>query len=104
MLRKYWNGETLCFQMFGPVVVQWADQHSTALGSADCVRECVTLHITAGLLCPTGHQDNVRCFHCDGGLRNWELGDDPWMEHAKWFPRYFLCLCVAGCSVAALAE
>ncbi|XP_048411190.1 baculoviral IAP repeat-containing protein 7-like isoform X2 [Stegostoma tigrinum] len=35
----------------------------------------------------TGHRDNVKCFHCDGELRNWELGDNPWMEHAKWFPR-----------------
>lgn len=29
----------------------------------------------------------MRCFHCDGGLRNWELTDDPWVEHAKWFPK-----------------
>uniref|UniRef100_A0A3B3XSJ8 RING-type E3 ubiquitin transferase n=1 Tax=Poecilia mexicana TaxID=48701 RepID=A0A3B3XSJ8_9TELE len=35
----------------------------------------------------TGHGDNVKCFFCDGGLRNWEQGDDPWQEHAKWFPR-----------------
>ncbi|XP_075032812.1 baculoviral IAP repeat-containing protein 7 isoform X3 [Mixophyes fleayi] len=35
----------------------------------------------------TGYRDNVRCFHCDGGLRNWERGDNPWAEHAKWFPR-----------------
>uniref|UniRef100_A0A665TVZ3 RING-type E3 ubiquitin transferase n=1 Tax=Echeneis naucrates TaxID=173247 RepID=A0A665TVZ3_ECHNA len=35
----------------------------------------------------TGHGDNVKCFYCDGGLRNWEPGDDPWQEHAKWFPR-----------------
>ncbi|XP_076022552.1 baculoviral IAP repeat-containing protein 7 [Genypterus blacodes] len=35
----------------------------------------------------TGHGDNVKCFHCDGGLRNWEPEDDPWQEHAKWFPR-----------------
>ncbi|KAM8945752.1 baculoviral IAP repeat-containing protein 7 [Pelodytes ibericus] len=35
----------------------------------------------------TGHRDNVKCFHCDGGLRNWERGDNPWQEHAKWFPR-----------------
>nr|XP_043906074.1 baculoviral IAP repeat-containing protein 7-A-like isoform X2 [Solea senegalensis] len=35
----------------------------------------------------TGHSDNVKCFYCDGGLRNWEPGDDPWQEHAKWFPR-----------------
>ncbi|CAM9790073.1 unnamed protein product [Lampetra planeri] len=35
----------------------------------------------------TGHGDNVKCFHCDGGLRNWEQGDNPWYEHGKWFPR-----------------
>ncbi|XP_027000537.1 baculoviral IAP repeat-containing protein 7 isoform X1 [Tachysurus fulvidraco] len=35
----------------------------------------------------TGHSDNVKCFFCDGSLRNWEPGDDPWQEHAKWFPR-----------------
>nr|XP_020463773.1 baculoviral IAP repeat-containing protein 7-like [Monopterus albus] len=35
----------------------------------------------------TGHGDNVKCFYCDGGLQNWEPGDDPWQEHAKWFPR-----------------
>ncbi|XP_030625349.1 baculoviral IAP repeat-containing protein 7 [Chanos chanos] len=35
----------------------------------------------------TGQGDNVKCFFCDGGLRNWEPGDDPWHEHAKWFPR-----------------
>ncbi|KAG7257631.1 hypothetical protein CRUP_018386 [Coryphaenoides rupestris] len=34
-----------------------------------------------------GHGDNVKCYFCDGGLRNWEPGDDPWQEHAKWFPR-----------------
>ncbi|XP_060086634.1 baculoviral IAP repeat-containing protein 7 isoform X1 [Heteronotia binoei] len=35
----------------------------------------------------TGDGDYVRCFYCDGALRNWERGDDPWMEHARWFPR-----------------
>ncbi|CAO2636187.1 Baculoviral IAP repeat-containing protein 3 [Lemmus lemmus] len=34
----------------------------------------------------TGHSDDVKCFCCDGGLRCWESGDDPWVEHAKWFP------------------
>uniref|UniRef100_A0A673K0A0 RING-type E3 ubiquitin transferase n=1 Tax=Sinocyclocheilus rhinocerous TaxID=307959 RepID=A0A673K0A0_9TELE len=28
-----------------------------------------------------GHGDNVKCFFCDGGLRNREPGDDPWQEH-----------------------
>ncbi|XP_054448227.1 baculoviral IAP repeat-containing protein 3 [Pteronotus mesoamericanus] len=33
-----------------------------------------------------GYNDDVKCFCCDGGLRCWEPGDDPWVEHAKWFP------------------
>ncbi|KAB0404624.1 hypothetical protein E2I00_017071, partial [Balaenoptera physalus] len=32
-------------------------------------------------------QDKVRCFFCYGGLQSWEQGDDPWTEHARWFPR-----------------
>uniref|UniRef100_A0A8C6EF55 RING-type E3 ubiquitin transferase n=1 Tax=Moschus moschiferus TaxID=68415 RepID=A0A8C6EF55_MOSMO len=35
----------------------------------------------------TGQQDKVRCFFCYGGLQSWEQGDDPWTEHARWFPR-----------------
>ncbi|NXR10187.1 BIR7B protein, partial [Semnornis frantzii] len=34
----------------------------------------------------TGQGDVVRCFHCDGGVRSWSFGDDPWREHAKWYP------------------
>ncbi|XP_076084056.1 baculoviral IAP repeat-containing protein 3-like [Mytilus galloprovincialis] len=34
-----------------------------------------------------GYHDYTRCFHCGGGLRNWEAGDDPWVEHARWFPQ-----------------
>ncbi|XP_065512798.1 baculoviral IAP repeat-containing protein 1 [Caloenas nicobarica] len=34
----------------------------------------------------TGKKDVVQCFACGGCLGNWEDGDDPWREHAKWFP------------------
>ncbi|XP_052238132.1 putative inhibitor of apoptosis isoform X3 [Dreissena polymorpha] len=34
----------------------------------------------------TGVDDHCRCFACDGGLRHWEPGDDPWIEHCRWFP------------------
>nr|XP_008101181.1 PREDICTED: LOW QUALITY PROTEIN: baculoviral IAP repeat-containing protein 1 [Anolis carolinensis] len=34
----------------------------------------------------TGIKDTVQCFACSGCLGNWEDGDDPWKEHAKWFP------------------
>ncbi|XP_078586108.1 baculoviral IAP repeat-containing protein 7-A-like [Branchiostoma floridae x Branchiostoma japonicum] len=30
--------------------------------------------------------DRVRCFRCDGGLKDWEPGDEPWEEHARWYP------------------
>ncbi|ELK11416.1 Baculoviral IAP repeat-containing protein 1 [Pteropus alecto] len=34
-----------------------------------------------------GKRDTVQCFACGGCLGNWEEGDDPWKEHAKWFPK-----------------
>nr|XP_022287932.1 uncharacterized protein LOC111100402 [Crassostrea virginica]XP_022287934.1 uncharacterized protein LOC111100402 [Crassostrea virginica]XP_022287935.1 uncharacterized protein LOC111100402 [Crassostrea virginica] len=34
-----------------------------------------------------GYGDYTRCFFCGGGLRNWEPGDDSWVEHARWFPK-----------------
>ncbi|KAL5010196.1 hypothetical protein ScPMuIL_012501 [Solemya velum] len=41
-----------------------------------------------------GFGDCVRCFFCGGGLRNWEDGDNPWVEHARWYPR---CAFVKQC-------
>ncbi|KZC11010.1 Apoptosis 2 inhibitor [Dufourea novaeangliae] len=35
----------------------------------------------------TGLRDLVRCFHCDGALRDWETTDDVWTEHARWFSK-----------------
>lgn len=42
----------------------------------------------------TGVSDELKCFHCDGGLKGWEPNDNPWIEHAKWFPhcRHILLL------------
>ncbi|RWS10821.1 putative inhibitor of apoptosis-like protein [Dinothrombium tinctorium] len=33
-----------------------------------------------------GVGDYVKCYYCDGGLCHWETDDDPWVEHARWFP------------------
>ncbi|XP_064015558.1 E3 ubiquitin-protein ligase XIAP isoform X2 [Pogoniulus pusillus] len=33
-----------------------------------------------------GNGDHVVCFHCGGGLQEWKEDDDPWDQHAKWFP------------------
>ena len=32
-----------------------------------------------------GQSDQVKCFYCNGGLREWQVEDDPWVEHAGWF-------------------
>nr|XP_015219367.1 PREDICTED: baculoviral IAP repeat-containing protein 1e-like [Lepisosteus oculatus]XP_015219368.1 PREDICTED: baculoviral IAP repeat-containing protein 1e-like [Lepisosteus oculatus]XP_015219369.1 PREDICTED: baculoviral IAP repeat-containing protein 1e-like [Lepisosteus oculatus]XP_015219370.1 PREDICTED: baculoviral IAP repeat-containing protein 1e-like [Lepisosteus oculatus] len=34
----------------------------------------------------TGTKDHVLCFCCGGCLGHWGADDDPWEEHAKWFP------------------
>lgn len=34
-----------------------------------------------------GHDDRAVCFHCGGGLNDWKEFDDPWVEHAYWFPK-----------------
>lgn len=43
-----------------------------------------------------GLGDQVRCFHCDGGLRHWDPHDDPWTEHARWFPNCSFVKLVKG--------
>lgn len=35
----------------------------------------------------TGRGDSVKCFSCNGGLRDWEENDDPWEQHALWFSK-----------------
>ncbi|KAI5282073.1 E3 ubiquitin-protein ligase XIAP isoform X3 [Manis pentadactyla] len=30
--------------------------------------------------------DKVKCFHCGGGLTDWKPSEDPWEQHAKWYP------------------
>ncbi|XP_062934844.1 E3 ubiquitin-protein ligase XIAP-like [Cynocephalus volans] len=30
--------------------------------------------------------DKVKCFHCGGGLTDWKPREDPWEQHAKWYP------------------
>ncbi|NXE11959.1 XIAP ligase, partial [Lophotis ruficrista] len=33
-----------------------------------------------------GNGDRVVCFHCGGRLQEWKENEDPWDQHAKWFP------------------
>lgn len=41
---------------------------------------------TNSLLMFAGESDRVWCFHCGGTLCTWDSSDDPWVEHAHWFP------------------
>ncbi|KAL1492133.1 hypothetical protein ABEB36_012621 [Hypothenemus hampei] len=34
-----------------------------------------------------GKGDQAVCFCCGGGLKDWEETDDPWEQHALWFPK-----------------
>ncbi|GLH01933.1 Apoptosis 1 inhibitor [Gryllus bimaculatus] len=46
-----------------------------------------TLEIRPHSARENGKSDKTVCFHCGGGLKDWEETDDPWVEHAKWFPK-----------------
>ncbi|KAG8229323.1 hypothetical protein J437_LFUL007131, partial [Ladona fulva] len=52
---------------------------------ADRVKQSPLSFAEAGFFY-TGYSDRVRCFHCDLGLWEWQDDDDPWIEHARWFP------------------
>lgn len=34
-----------------------------------------------------GVKDMVKCFFCNGGLKDWAAGDDPYQDHVRWFPK-----------------
>lgn len=44
----------------------------------------------------TGKGDQTLCYHCGGGLKDWEPNDDPWEQHAKWFTKCYYLLMVKG--------
>ncbi|XP_071964021.1 putative inhibitor of apoptosis isoform X2 [Antedon mediterranea] len=41
----------------------------------------------AGFFALEDSPTDTKCFYCGGGLRSWGINDDPWVEHAKWFPK-----------------
>lgn len=40
--------------------------------------------------------DGVICFHCGGGLRQWDEKDIPWIEHALWYGKCNYVLLMKG--------
>lgn len=44
----------------------------------------------------TGKGDQTLCYHCGGGLKDWEPVDNPWEQHALWFSKCYYLLTVKG--------
>ena len=57
---------------------------------------CFLLLLYWFILAIIGTSDHVSCFSCGSGLRNWEPEDDPWMEHARWFPQCRFLILMKG--------
>ncbi len=34
-----------------------------------------------------GIKDMVKCFFCNGGLKDWKASDNPYEDHVRWFPK-----------------
>ncbi|XP_067930248.1 baculoviral IAP repeat-containing protein 7-like [Watersipora subatra] len=66
-------------------------------------------HLTGEQVCEagfyyTGFGDQVRCFYCLGGIKGWTAHDEPWEEHARWFPDCSYLLNKKGTAYVALVH
>ena len=50
--------------------------------------KCLSTNADAG--------DTVKCHSCGGTLNDWKPDDDPWLEHAHWFPHCTFLIQVKG--------
>ena len=78
-------------------ILLYVDQGLASHSTCPCIKKQKALHEFVNVSI-TGFGDNVRCHFCDGGLRNWEKDDDPWVEHARWFKRCGYLLTKKGAS------
>ncbi|KAH3739603.1 baculoviral IAP repeat-containing protein 7-B-like [Dreissena polymorpha] len=72
-----------------PKYRDWADEHTrlrSYRGWPAQMRQTPRDLAAAGLLY-MGQGDRCKCYWCGGELHGWEPDDDPWVEHAKWFPQ-----------------
>lgn len=44
----------------------------------------------------TGRGDQTLCYHCGGGLKDWEANDVPWEQHARWFSKCYHLILIKG--------
>jgi hypothetical protein len=43
-----------------------------------------------------GKEDHVKCVYCNGSVGNWKSCDNPWIEHARWYPKCVFLLMSKG--------
>ena len=88
-LRSYVNWPHACSNLSPAALSEAGFFHSGKRRQAfsysmillNCIRYTTLFNLTF-----TGRGDESVCFHCGGGLRFWQRTDDPWKEHALWFP------------------
>jgi hypothetical protein len=58
--------------------------------------------LVAGICVIAGRNDITVCFQCGGALKDWKDTDDPWSEHAVWFPTCLYVNHIKGTSFRGL--
>ncbi|KAJ8315642.1 hypothetical protein KUTeg_007792 [Tegillarca granosa] len=53
----------------------------------DLIQSAYSLGEAGFFYASTGKESLIKCFHCGGSIKNWDPEDDPWIEHAHWFPK-----------------
>lgn len=84
-ITKMWEFE--CFPLSGIFFFMYyyrCDQFSGI--EMGILNEVLITQICFSLCVFLGEGDKVKCFHCGGGLTDWKPNEDPWEQHAKWYP------------------
>ena len=86
-IKREWEAQMFrCLSPQNPLMCDEEDRMRT-FPSSWCDQERPTPRemVDAGFYYK-GSGDRVLCFYCGGGLFYWKPHDNPWYEHAKWFP------------------
>ena len=87
VIKKEWEAQMFrCLSPQNPLMYDEEDRMRT-FSSSWCDQEHPTPRemVDAGFYY-NGSGNRVLCFYCGGDLFYWKPHDNPWYEHAKWFP------------------
>uniref|UniRef100_H2ZM65 Uncharacterized protein n=1 Tax=Ciona savignyi TaxID=51511 RepID=H2ZM65_CIOSA len=76
----------ICAHPVTPNMVNFRDRVRTFIKWPKTITKATAVQIAKAGFFFLGDRDRTKCFYCNGGLQNWEYNDEPWSEHAKWFP------------------